>query len=148
MLQLVKHASLVDPIARRKAYLLALPPPFAPIPPHNPVPRLPTELLIEIINQLDSSTFDWATETWTETDEEPWQDLAACALASKSLLGAARERLYRKITITIVGPEVKRVRTPTFRSFARSSSSHPILKVFFEHSPSAPTSPLSLAISS
>ncbi|KAL8287483.1 hypothetical protein RQP46_003341 [Phenoliferia psychrophenolica] len=103
--ELVAHPSLRDPITKRRRWLRDLAPPVAGTPPSpssNPViPRLPNELLHECVLQLDTLRYDSSTKSWSETDEEPWRDLAALALTSKAFLPVARERLYRKVTIKV-----------------------------------------------
>ncbi|KAL8281221.1 hypothetical protein RQP46_006255 [Phenoliferia psychrophenolica] len=130
-LHLVQHGRLIDQETRRAAYLAQLPPVYqptemelvseylqgvfaefsvgpptaaalTPAPPRTrPFPRLPDEVLTQIVYAIDTVYFDPRQGAWAERNGEPWRELRACALTSKAFLWAARERLYRSITISL-----------------------------------------------
>lgn len=101
MLQLLSANIRLAPSVHRAANLRGLrdPTPLPQTP--SSVPRLPNEVIRKIIREIGSSHYSLEDGLWRETDDQPWRDLAACAQTSHAFLGVARERLYRRVTITL-----------------------------------------------
>ena len=121
MLHLVRHRGLIDQETRQRAYVARIPKvtsteamrtlftwvyaDFQTPAPAVRVPALPDELIAQIVYSIDTITFDHTTNEWVEPEGPPYRALWACALTSRAFLPAARERMYRTVTIHVKGPD-------------------------------------------